>query len=366
MPWWRESDTFADDPIWEVLSLGRRALYCELKASYVDMKARTSQQTDHGYLTRAAALAACGGRQKVLDLLCTAVLDRKPLVHREGDECECLGDSWVAGFVYRLHDFLKHNPSRAEYNRHRAQSADRRDARLRELVKNRDGLFCRYCRSGPLSAKAAGRAKDRRKVLTLDHVDPDAPAGPDGENYVAACDRCNTEKGHRTPDEADMILLPVPTVAEKHAWEQRGLALFDRPPYTPNHRSISHESTTNQHPINDQHAESINDSVGDREREPIGDPHNDPTPAVRPPQAANGSEHAPVARADPPGTGRDGPPAAVQPQPGRQQPARPAAYPDVYHRRSRASPAPPPPPEEMWWPPGATATRPTPRQEETG
>ena len=51
--------------------------------------------------------------------------------------------------------------------------------------------------------------------------DPDRVAGPDLGNLVTACGRCNQEKGARTPAEADMRLLPVPS-------PERASALFVR------------------------------------------------------------------------------------------------------------------------------------------
>jgi hypothetical protein len=179
LPYWLETDAFADDPIWQVLGAGKADVEDRLQAAYCRLKAKTSHLRDNGYLTTATALAQCRGRRQVLDLLCTSVLERPPLLHRQGDTCPCLGGEWIEGFGYRVHEFLKRNPSRAEHDRAKAQRADLRNARLKALVYERDAGCCRYCRSGPLSNKA-GRSRDRRKALVYDHVDPDAPAGEDG------------------------------------------------------------------------------------------------------------------------------------------------------------------------------------------
>jgi len=71
--------------------------------------------------------------------------------------------------------------------------------RARRRVLARDGQQCRYCR-----LDVAGR-------LTLDHVQPRALGGTDTvENLVVACRKCNLRKGKRTPEQANMVLLPVP------------------------------------------------------------------------------------------------------------------------------------------------------------
>ena len=106
-----------------------------------------------------------------------------------------------------------------------AQKADHRDGRLKDLVWARDGGCCRYCGSGPLVHDNA-RARDRRRVLQFDHVDPDQPAGPDSENYVVACGACNEVKGHRTPDAAGLVLLPAPVQATREP-ESYVVALHD-------------------------------------------------------------------------------------------------------------------------------------------
>ncbi|HWS52950.1 MAG TPA: HNH endonuclease [Pyrinomonadaceae bacterium] len=77
--------------------------------------------------------------------------------------------------------------------RRRRQSAGMK--RLRIFV--RDRFRCQYCGG----RKSAGE-------LTLDHITPRSKAGRSTpENLVAACVRCNTRKGDRTPEEARMPLL---------------------------------------------------------------------------------------------------------------------------------------------------------------
>lgn len=67
-----------------------------------------------------------------------------------------------------------------------------------DVVRRRDGNKCRYCGS-----------TDR---LTVDHVIPRVMGGSDcATNLVVACRSCNSSKGGRTPDQAGMRLLGVPS-----------------------------------------------------------------------------------------------------------------------------------------------------------
>ena len=67
----------------------------------------------------------------------------------------------------------------------------------RNLIYKRDGYSCAYC-----------GAKER---LTIDHIHPTSRGGEDTwENLVTACCKCNSMKGNRTPQEANMFLDVVP------------------------------------------------------------------------------------------------------------------------------------------------------------
>ena len=71
----------------------------------------------------------------------------------------------------------------------------------RELFR-RDKHTCLYC---------GHDFKD--SLLTRDHVIPVSQGGLDKwRNVVTACRRCNTRKGARTPDEANMPLLAIPYI----------------------------------------------------------------------------------------------------------------------------------------------------------
>jgi len=67
----------------------------------------------------------------------------------------------------------------------------------RREVLRRDHHSCQYCGS--------------TKHLTLDHVIPRSKGGKHGwDNVVTACERCNSKKGDRTPQEAAMPLRTQP------------------------------------------------------------------------------------------------------------------------------------------------------------
>jgi len=69
----------------------------------------------------------------------------------------------------------------------------------RKNVIRRDSATCQYC----------GR---KHVPMTVDHVIPKQSGGKDTwENLVCACVVCNGKKGNRTPEQANMPLLRVPT-----------------------------------------------------------------------------------------------------------------------------------------------------------
>lgn len=70
----------------------------------------------------------------------------------------------------------------------------------RASLLRRDGHRCQYCGVRPPSSQ-----------LTIDHVVPRAQGGRTSwENCVAACVRCNSRKGDRTPARAGLHLLRAP------------------------------------------------------------------------------------------------------------------------------------------------------------
>ncbi|MFP4009183.1 MAG: HNH endonuclease [Spirulinaceae cyanobacterium] len=68
----------------------------------------------------------------------------------------------------------------------------------RRNILERDDHTCQYCAY-------------RGDNLTLDHVVPRSRGGKESwDNLVAACVRCNVNKGNRTPEEAKMPLKNLP------------------------------------------------------------------------------------------------------------------------------------------------------------
>lgn len=82
------------------------------------------------------------------------------------------------------------------------------------LLFRRDDYRCLYC----------GERFPVRE-LTRDHIQPRCQDGADcWTNVVAACRRCNTRKGGRTPEQAGMPLLAIPFTPNRY----EGLYLANR------------------------------------------------------------------------------------------------------------------------------------------
>lgn len=67
----------------------------------------------------------------------------------------------------------------------------------RHNIFKRDQNQCQYCGA--------------RKALTIDHIIPKSKGGKTNwVNLITACHHCNTKKGNRTPEQADMALRQDP------------------------------------------------------------------------------------------------------------------------------------------------------------
>jgi HNH endonuclease len=74
------------------------------------------------------------------------------------------------------------------------------------LLFARDRHLCGYCGETHMS-----------RDLSRDHVVPASRGGRDTwTNSVTACKKCNIKKANRTPEQADMPLLYVPYVPNRH------------------------------------------------------------------------------------------------------------------------------------------------------
>ncbi|XP_047307320.1 uncharacterized protein LOC124910689 [Impatiens glandulifera] len=78
-----------------------------------------------------------------------------------------------------------------------------RNTLSRKNILFRDSFTCQYCSS--------------RENLTIDHVKPMARGGEwEWENLVTACFGCNSKKGQKTLEEANMKLLKVPKAPKEY------------------------------------------------------------------------------------------------------------------------------------------------------
>lgn len=177
MPWFRVDDGFAFHP--KAIASGNAAVGLWVRAG-----SWSSQQLTDGHVP--TEIARTLGRPAEIQRLVTSGLWMKT------------GDGWD------FHEWPLHNPTRAEVQANRASDTRRqalsRDTALRELIRSRDGDFCRYC-----GTQVAWQDRRGPAGGTYDHVDP--TIGNTEDNLVVACRRCNAAKGCRTPEEAGMRLL---------------------------------------------------------------------------------------------------------------------------------------------------------------
>lgn len=144
----------------------------------------------------------------------------------------------AAGGGFEIRNWLEYQPSRQqvkdrevahELSGELAQLHDwlhKRTAgkRVKELINSRDCGWCRYC--GEFTKATIGdRRSPHRK--TYDLIDPSSrwdTATPGlsaaelvriAELWATACGWCNAIKGHRTPDEAEMVLIKAPSTRQQ-------------------------------------------------------------------------------------------------------------------------------------------------------
>ncbi|OHV46639.1 hypothetical protein BBK14_01970 [Parafrankia soli] len=180
MPWFRISDDATDHP--KVEAAGNEAF-----GLWVRLGAYAARQLTDGVIPGPVAVRY--GDQALIDrLVAVRLLDV------------------VEGGGWAIHDYLDHNPSRAEILADRAvKKAAAIDPELRGIVKARDGNRCRYQGCGRLVNWA-----DRRTVRggVLDLVDPTRPVNLN--NLVVACRGCQKRHVGRAAEHAGMALGPIP------------------------------------------------------------------------------------------------------------------------------------------------------------
>jgi len=108
------------------------------------------------------------------------------------------------GALWRSEVIAMPSPSVVRLKRYVRVPRDRRIPVNRRTVFQRDGHRCQYC---------------GRQAENLDHVVPRSQGGEHSwTNVVAACRRCNTKKGGRTPAEAGLELVSVPRRPKSDSW----------------------------------------------------------------------------------------------------------------------------------------------------
>jgi hypothetical protein len=189
MPWLRIDDTAPDDP--KVLRAGHEvfgfAVLCAAWSAGKIGKIEDAFVPDY-----VAQRIAPGVWDELARQATRAGLFSKP--------CRSRGER---GWFVDQTDQLLHMRTNDEVQADREKSRATRQAGPTRDVRLRDGDQCRYCgKTVNWADRVSGRGG------TYDHPDP-----TDRDTFVVACFACNREKSNRTPQQAGMPLLPVPSVA---------------------------------------------------------------------------------------------------------------------------------------------------------
>lgn len=119
-------------------------------------------------------------------------LNRAEIVEAEGFEVKTVDANLPRPSVIRLKKFV-HVPRKFRKNV------------TNQFLFARDSYTCQYC--GRKESELVGRER-----LNRDHVIPKSRGGENTwENCVTACTTCNNRKDNKTPKEAGMKLLSIPT-----------------------------------------------------------------------------------------------------------------------------------------------------------
>jgi hypothetical protein len=193
MPWQRVGDTAMTHP--KVMRAGRTAEErCTVFGFVVLCSTAAAAHLQDSFVSEAIAQQAGGASW---EQLAKAAVRAGLFGKRQKDPDP---EGWGYGWLVTRDETLLHQRTKAEVERERKHDALLRDLPIAIAVRLRDGDECRYC------GKTVNFG-DRKSARggQLDHVDPD------GDELVVACRECNRRKANRTPDEAGMTLLPVPT-----------------------------------------------------------------------------------------------------------------------------------------------------------
>ncbi|MBT8214231.1 MAG: HNH endonuclease [Acidimicrobiia bacterium] len=106
-----------------------------------------------------------------------------------------------------------------------AVHSERRTMAVPSIIRLRSYVKVPYARRVPLNRRAVFLRDEGlcqycdRAAENIDHVVPKSQGGKHlWENVVAACRRCNTRKGGRTPHQAGMRLRREPRAPRRHSW----------------------------------------------------------------------------------------------------------------------------------------------------
>jgi 5-methylcytosine-specific restriction endonuclease McrA len=123
------------------------------------------------------------------------------------------------GAIWRSETMAVPSPSVVRLRRYVRVPYDRRVPVNRRTVFQRDGGCCQYC---------------GREAENLDHVVPRSQGGEHAwYNVVAACRRCNTKKGGRTPAQAGLQLAAAPRPPHPDSWVSAALGGAVDPDWEP-------------------------------------------------------------------------------------------------------------------------------------
>ena len=107
-------------------------------------------------------------------------------------------------------------------------------ARLRDKVRQRDGLHCHYCGvltvvRVPRQGSNVPRGHQKADTSTIDHRLPRAAGGPDVlANLVVACLSCNREKGDMTEEQFMLQRAIEKARTMSAAWDRAAAAALAR------------------------------------------------------------------------------------------------------------------------------------------
>lgn len=131
----------------------------------------------------------------------SVVTVKRALVLVLGDRADVVESN---GHVWRSEHLELAAPSVIKLRRYVYTRFDRRVPVNRRAIFLRDDSTCQYC---------------ARPAENIDHVVPRAQGGQHTwDNVVAACRRCNTKKGGRTPEQAGLVLRAQPSSPPRHGW----------------------------------------------------------------------------------------------------------------------------------------------------